>query len=91
MKKSFPLLLTFSEEEEFLMRFGKCINADNRRLLSNYQRKFMESCRYQTIRTKERFYNWFIARAYCAYLESEKYEYIEEIEINYLIDEDFWF
>ena len=55
MKKSFPLLLTFSEEEEFLMRFGKCINADNRRLLSNYQRKFMESCRYQTIRTKERF------------------------------------
>ena len=89
MKKSFPLLLTFSEEEEFLMRFGKCINTDNRRLLSVYQQKFMESCRYQTIRTKERFYNWFIARAYCAYLESEKYEYIEEIEINYIINEDF--
>jgi hypothetical protein len=88
VKKSFPLLLSFSEVEEFLERFGKCRNQDNRRLLLEYQRKFMENCRYQTIRTKERFYNWFISRAYCAYLESEECEYLE-IEIDYII-EDFW-
>ena len=49
----------------------------------------MENCRYQTTRTKERFYNWFISKAYCAFLESEEYEYLE-IEIDYII-EDFWF
>lgn len=89
MKKSFPLLLNFSEEDEFLIHFGKCRTPNNRRLLSMFQRKFMENCRYQTTRTKERFYNWFISKAYCAFLESEEYEYLE-IEIDYII-EDFLF
>lgn len=89
MKKSFPLLLNFSEEDEFLIHFGKCRNPDNRRMLALYQRKFMENCRYQTSRTKERFYKWFISKAYCAYLKSEHCDYLE-INIEYTI-EDFYF